>query len=145
MPVSQDSASLLVWLYKSPPPPLPNPAAWPHSLTGVLSLVSYLWFKFCFWENQPHDNPQVANIQLTLCSSDHVPSTLWRAGWQPLAVSLCDFHLSYTPLALFFLLFKQTPARSMTKTLTIAMVPCHSSERLPSLKLWDPYVGTFSF
>ena len=38
---------------KSPPPPLPEHAACPHSVLGVLSLVLNLWFKFCFWDEVP--------------------------------------------------------------------------------------------
>ena len=71
---------------------------YPHSLPGVLSLVPNLWFQFCSWDNPPHEDPQVANVQLVLSLSDHVSLV---ESW--LAASSRDsvkFHLPLTPLAL---------------------------------------------
>ena len=71
---------------------------YPHSLPGMLSLVPNLWFQFFSWDNPPHEDPQVANVQLVLSLSDHVPLV---ESW--LAASSRDsvkFHLPLTPSAL---------------------------------------------
>lgn len=48
----------------------------------------------------------VANTQLALFCQITSPRPLWRAGWQPLAVILCNSHLPPTPLAFLSCYFR---------------------------------------
>lgn len=88
--------------YKGPPSPLPCPDACPplshwrfvactKSLLQVLLLGEPMPWQPLGW---------LINNHWVLSLSDQVPRPLWRAGWQPPAVILCNPHLPPIPLAL---------------------------------------------